>query len=191
MELLSPRHVGNNIASLERTTGNSEITWDLLWALFAPNTMMYHFHEYTEQPQALLMRRMKVRYRRDSTPYWHIMCDMIADDGLKFGYTKDLGISSRPHLYADLEIDQYDGGKRIQDLIAYPLKFVENPTQVRKELIERGRKYIRMVGHSCWETSGPAMRETINDRYEISRFKFSVSCETLFERRDFMRIPNI
>lgn len=151
--------------------------------------MMYHYHLYTEQPQALLMRRMKIRYRQDHTPYWHIMCDMVADDGLKFGYTKDLGISSGPHKYADLEIDEYEGGKKIQDLIVYPLKFVDDPAQVRKDLIERGRKFVRLVGHSYWETSGPAMRETINDRYEISRSKFNVGRDTLFEWRGIIESP--
>ena len=103
--------------------------------------MMYHFHQCTEQPQVLLMRRIRQRYRKDGTPYWHVMCDMIADDGLKFGYTKDLGIASRPDLHADLEIDQYDGARRIQDLIVYPLEYAANPAQVRKDLVERGKKY--------------------------------------------------
>lgn len=169
-------HHGANIASVENMTAHNEITWELLWALLTPQTMMYHYHQFTEQHQVLIMRRLKVRYRKDSTPYWHIMCDMIADDGLKFGYTKDLGITSRPDLYADLEIDQYEGVKKIQDLLVYPLKFARDPENIRLDLIERGKKYVRMVGHSYWETSGPAMKETMNDRYEVNRSKFSVSC---------------
>ena len=100
---------------------------------------------------------------------------MIVDDGLKFGFTKDLGITPRPDLYADLEIDQYEGAKKIQDLIAYPLKFTQNPERIREQLIERGKKYVGMVGHSYWETGGSAMKETMNDRYEVHRSKFKVS----------------
>ena len=147
--------------------------------------MMYHFHQYTEQPQVLLMRRIRQRYRKDGTPYWHVMCDMIADDGLKFGYTKDLGIASRPDLYADLEIDQYDGARRIQDLIVYPLEYAANAAKIRKDLVERGKKYARMIGNTYWETSGPAMRETMNDRYEVNRFKFSTHGRAMIDTASF------
>lgn len=131
------------------------------------------------------MRRMRQRHRKDGTPYWHVMCDMIADDGLKFGYTKDLGIASRPDLYSDLEIDQYDGVRRIQDLIVYPLEYAVNPAQVRKDLVERGKKYARMIGNTYWETSGPAMRETMNDRYEVNRFKFSTHGRAIVDTASF------
>ena len=104
------------------------------------------------------------------------------DDGLKFGFTKDLGITSRPDLYADLEIDQYEGAKKIQDLIAYPLRYAQNPDEIRAQLIERGKKYVEMVGHSCWETSGPAMKETMNDQYEVHRSKFKVGSLRYVER---------
>ena len=130
------------------------------------------------------MRSMKVRYRQDHTPYWHIACDMIADDGLKFGYTKDLGITPRPDRFSDIEIDQYEGAIKIQDLIAYPLKFAQEPEKIRKDLIERGKKYAQMIDHSCWETTGIAMKETMNDRYEVNRSKFRVS---LYQRSSYIR----
>lgn len=168
-------HHGKNIATVETMTADNEITWELLWALFAPNTMMYHYHQYTEQHQVVILRRTKVRYRKDNTPYWHVMCDMIADDGLKFGFTKHLGITPRPDLYYDLEIDQFEGAKKIQDLIISPLKFSQYPDKIRADLVERGRKFVGLVGHNYYETSGPAMKETINERYEVNRSKFSVS----------------
>jgi hypothetical protein len=168
-------HHGKNIATVENMTAEDEITFELLWALFAPNTMVYHFHQYTEQHQVLILRRTKVRYRKDGSPYWHVMCDMIADDGLKFGFTKDLGITSRPDMSYDLEIDQFEGSKKIQDLIAYPLKFARNPDQIRADLVERGRKFVAMMGNGYYETTGPAMKETVNERYEVHRSKFSVS----------------
>ena len=176
---------GSNITSLGNLLPAKEITWSLLWALFTPNCMMYHFHYYTEQPQVLIMRRIRQRYRKDGTPFWHVMCDMIADDGLKFGYTKDLGIASRPDLNSDLEIDQYDGARSIQDLIVYPLEYAPNPAQIRKDVIERGKKYARMIGNTYWETSGPAMRETMNDRYEVNRSRFSTHGRTMIDTASF------
>lgn len=166
---------GKNIKSLENMLPNNEITWPLLWALFTPNAMLYHFHLYTEQHQVLRMRRMKIRMRQDHTQYWHIMCDMIADDGLKFGYTKNLGISNRPDKYQDLEIDEYEGALKIHDLAVYPLELALDPAGIRSEVIERGKKYVCMTRNTYLETCGPAMRETMNDRYEVKRFQFNVS----------------
>ena len=171
---------GKNIKSLENMMPNNEITWPLLWALFRPNTMLYHFHQYTEQHQVLLMRRMKIRVRQDHTQYWHIMCDMIADDGLKFGYTKNLGISNRPDKFQDLEIDEFEGTLKLHDLAVYPLELSPNAAQIRSDVIERGRKYVSMTGHTYLETCGPAMRETMNDRYEVKRFLFKVSQNAIY-----------
>ena len=148
--------------------------------------MVYHWHQYTDQDQVLIFRHMNVRYRKDGTPYWQIMCDMIADDGLKFGYTKNLGINSRPDKYADIEIDKYEGAKKIQDLLVYPLEYTHEPQRIRKDLIDRGKKYVQMVGSSCWASSGPAMKEKANDRYEVNRSRFSVSeaCLSRFRMTD-------
>lgn len=168
-------HHGSNVATVENMTSQGEITWELLWALLTPNEHVYHYHQFTQQHQVLIMRQMKVRQRQDGTFYWHIMCDMIADDGLKFGFTKDLGITTRPDLYKDLEIDAFEGAKKIHDLLIYPLKYAEDPATIRKECIERGKKFVGMTGNTYWETSGPAMKETMNTRYEVNRSKFTVS----------------
>ena len=137
--------------------------------------MMYHFHGFTEQPQILLMRSMKVKYRGERSPYWLIVCDMVADDGLKFGYTKTLGITSKPTFITDLEINQFEGVRKIQDLTVYPLEYAPNSARIKSDLIARGKKYVRMVGHTFWETSGPALREILIDRYQIDHDNFSVS----------------
>lgn len=173
LQYVDEKH-GNNIASMKNLIPAREITWGLLWALYTPNTMMYHFNEFTEQIQVLRMRSMKVRFRKDSTPYWQINCDMIADDGVKFGYTKKLGLAQRPDLVTDLEIDEFDGARNIQDLVVYPLQYAENEVAIRSAAILRGKKYASMKDHSYWETSGPALRETMNDRWESKRSKFSV-----------------
>ena len=122
----------------------------------------YHFHELIEQPQILLMRSIKVKYRRERSPYWLIVYDMAADDGLKIWLT-------------DLEINQFDGVRKIQDLAVYLLEYAPNSARIKSKLIARGKKYVRMVGHTFWETSGPALREIVIDRYRIDHGNFGVS----------------
>ena len=165
---------GSNLATLERLLPSNEITWGLIWALFAPNMMMYHFHEFTEQAQILLVRNLKKSFKSDGTPYWHVDCDMIADDGLRFGFTKNLGLASRPEKEYDLIIDFYEGVRKIQDLTVYPLQYAEDDTAIRSNLLHRGKRYVEMTGHTYQETSGPAMRENMNSNFETKRLKFTV-----------------
>ncbi len=165
---------GSNIKSLESLLLSNQITWPLLWALFKPNARVYHFHQYTEEHMIMRMRTSKIRFRQNGARYWHLACDIIADDGLKFGYTKDSSITNRPDSHYDIEIDEFDGALRIQDLVVYPLDFAQNPAQIKSEAIKRGKKYVRMTEGSYFETTGPAVRETMNDRYEVKRFSFQV-----------------
>ena len=165
---------GSNLASLERLLLSNEITWGLIWALFAPNTVMYHFHEFTEQAQILSVRNIKKLFRTSGTPYWHVDCDMIADDGLRFGLTKNLCLASRPEEEYDLEIDFYEGARKIRDLIVYPLQYAEDHTAIRSNLLNRGKRYVEMTGHTYQEASGPAMRENMNSDFRIKRLKFTV-----------------
>lgn len=65
---------------------------------------------------------------------------MVADDGLKFGNTKTLGIASKPSFITDLEINQVDGIRKIQDLTVYPLEYTLNSARIKSDLIARGKK---------------------------------------------------
>lgn len=142
-----------------------EITWDLLWTLFSPNTMIYNDDEITEQPQAFLFRGMEEKWTQAGTRYWFIRADFVADSGQKFGY------ASHPKGF---EIHEYEGARKIRDLVIYPLRFYENEAALRKELIERGKKYSRLSTPTIWETSGPAMTEERNSNWETRPFKFTV-----------------
>jgi hypothetical protein len=112
-----------------------EITWDFLWALFSPNIMIYNDDEITEQPQVFIFRGIEVEYTRAGTRYWSIRADFIADSRQKFGFA-----SHRKGFV----IHEYEGARKIRDLVTYPLQFYENEAVLRKELVERGKKYSRL-----------------------------------------------
>ena len=156
---------GDNIANYDSLTAAGEITWDLLWALFTPNLLLYHYHELTEQHQVMRMKSIKQKRYTDNTPYWKISCDIVADDGLKFGFAKEP---------LPLEIPLYGGARKIVDLLLYPLRFRQDEAEIRAELIRRGKKYAGIDGPIFWESSGPAIEEIRNDRFKTMNKKITV-----------------
>ncbi|KAJ9627686.1 hypothetical protein H2203_002898 [Taxawa tesnikishii (nom. ined.)] len=164
LEYIQADH-GGNIENFDSLVASKQITWDLMWALLAPNCLLYHWHELTEQHQVLLCRSIKKRERMDRSIYWHVQCDIVADDGIKFGMAKEP---------LALEIDEYEGARNIEDLSVFPLSFAKDPDSIRKELIARGKKYVAMAGRPVyWEVSGQAMTEKMNEGFDVKRFKFT------------------
>lgn len=157
------------IANMSTLLGAGECTWDLLWALFPPSSLVYHFHKYTQEPMILRFRSMKKRERpEDNVIHWSITCDVIVDNGVRFGlgqYTEAI------------EIDPYAGARKIKDLIIVPLEFADQEDELRKTLRERGKKYTEITGAKFYEVSGLAVREEINPNkdWQTKRFSFTVS----------------
>jgi hypothetical protein len=161
---------GGQIDDFERLTSFGEITYDLLWALFVPNSLAYHFHEFTEQHQIFLVRSVQYLRRQDKSFYLSLDCDIITRDGKSSGFARD----------SSLEIDEFQGARKIQDLIVFPLKYHADASVIRDLAIRRGKKFIQMVGPTYHEISGPAMKEVMlldNKEFnskEVRRLKFSV-----------------
>lgn len=130
-----------------KLTSLQEITWDLLWALFTPNSLVFNRHEYTEQNRLLLVRRADYCERIDESKYLQVVCDAVSDDGAAFGYSR--------HYF---EIDKYSGARPIAELEVYPLRFRPDKDVVYARAVELGKFYVQMPAHSYHEISGSAMR---------------------------------
>lgn len=76
------RETLNNCSSL---LAAGEISWPLLWTLIKPNSLVYHYQELSEQHQLLKFRSMKMMSTGIKPSYWQLNCDIIADDGNRFG----------------------------------------------------------------------------------------------------------
>jgi hypothetical protein len=155
---------GAVIADMSSLQAAGEITWELLWALLSPNELVYHYHKLTEQDQVLRFRRISKYFRESGTPYWSIRCEIVADDGIGFGLAKEP---------LALEIDEFDGTRRIQDLIVYPLRLHAHAARVRKETLARGRAYAKLDKPTLLRTSGPAMWEERDERWRPHWLKFA------------------
>ncbi|CZR51157.1 related to TOB3 (member of AAA-ATPase family) [Phialocephala subalpina] len=143
--LFTEEEHGAAIADMSTLLPAEECTWDLLWALFKPSSLVFHFHKYTQQPSLLLFR--------------------CVHSGVRFGLAR----------YPEkIEIDQFEGARKIGDLDVVPLQFMERESELRSFLGERGRRYAALK-KSYWEVSGLAVREERNPNLEWATKRFSFS----------------
>ncbi|PVI01842.1 hypothetical protein DM02DRAFT_654094 [Periconia macrospinosa] len=112
------------------------ITYNLVWALFKPNTIIYTpTYGNKDDP-----RCFKVDYCYEEEDWfgnkkWNIEGRYLEYDGKVFG----LG----DHF---VQINSFKGPRRIANIGAYPLSFYKDPEALREQLIERGKKFVALQG---------------------------------------------
>ena len=112
-----------------------EITYDLLWSLFKPNTVVYTTCYGTHKPRCVSYRFGEERTMDDGTDYFHLECYCLDFDGKTFGEaTVELGIS------------KFRGTKQIDSLGVFPLEYHPNRSEVQAYLVECGRKFVSLMG---------------------------------------------
>lgn len=114
------------------------ITFDLLWALFKPNTIAFtSTYGSVEHPRAF-----KVDYANRESSFmrgeWYCIEGRYLEyDGKTFG----LGDF-------DVDIEHFKGARKITSLSAYPLQNHKDPESIKKQLIERGKQFVSLDGMS-------------------------------------------
>ncbi|KAF2455229.1 P-loop containing nucleoside triphosphate hydrolase protein [Lineolata rhizophorae] len=108
-----------------------EITYDLLWALFKPNTEVYANCPEIDRPRCVKCNFGEERERTNRTKYFHLECRYLEWDG------KLLGEST-----VVFEIERFRGVKSISLLNAFPLKYLPSEREARTELIKNGRNFL-------------------------------------------------
>ena len=155
---------GNTILSLASLSEHDEITFDLLWTLFPPRTVVFTKKNEMNEPQALRFQTGSYETRQDRSEYFSLKCSMINHDGQDFGWGDHW-----------LEINGFEGAKKTYTLSALPLSLHPEKEAMRNQLIDRGRKYIQMLEPTCREYNGTAIRSNPNDgkpflKLNVSRF---------------------
>ncbi|KAL2056976.1 hypothetical protein ABVK25_002715 [Lepraria finkii] len=128
------KHFASTIQTLPQLIEHNEITFDLLWALFPPNSLVYTTCIYSEQPKCLVFDFGDVQVIKQQT-YWVLQGRYLDYDGKKFG-----------EVSRALLIPEYRGAKIITSLETFPLACHPEVAEVESTLIERGRKFMSLQG---------------------------------------------
>ena len=162
---------------------NKLITFDLLWALFKPNTIAYcSTYGDLDQPRAFKIDyATKVTHFLKGT-YYSIEGRYLEYDGKSFG----MGV-----MHTD--VSAFLGSRKISSLDCCPLQYHKDPEALRSKLIERGKKFVALKGMNYRSHKGmaytkrkrqilkiningrimvdPAIHRRINPNYPISTVK--------------------
>jgi len=114
---------------------NGEITYDLLWALFKPNSIVYSICFGTEKPRCVVYDDGEEGETSNGLKYYKMECHYLDYDGKVFGETS-----------INLAIVKFRGKKRISTLNASPLQYHPHAKEMTAHLLECGRKFVSMLG---------------------------------------------
>ena len=131
-------HFAAAIKTLPKLLEHGEITFDLLWALFRPNSIVYSVDENSEQPECTI-----VDFGEDKEgmrgKFFALDVRNINWDGKVFGEVSDI-----------IVIYEFPGAQPITSLDAFPLKYHQDMSTVKSTLIKRGRHFTALAGvHHC------------------------------------------
>jgi hypothetical protein len=124
--------LGNLIVGFKESTNLGQVTFQLLYTLFPPNTYVYRSHPYVEQDQILICRNLS--YERTQTGMVAALsCDFITNNGRTFGFAREV-----------LQIPSFNGTTKIRDLSVYPLDYHIDKKDVYDHAVERGKRFAKI-----------------------------------------------
>jgi hypothetical protein len=134
---------GGLIQHLDSLLEKGEITFDLLWTIFPPKTLVIATnHGLTHQPQALNLTSGSYEKQENGSRYYQVNGNIITHDGEDFGYGS-----------LTVAIDEFEGARSLTALPVFPFKYHQDHESLRKDLIARGRKFLFLIreGNVCQE----------------------------------------
>ncbi|KAJ5080863.1 ATPase AAA-type core [Penicillium angulare] len=112
------------------------ITFDLLWALYKPNTIAYTpTYGNADEPRAF-----KIEYAVKESSFmkgqWYdVEGRYLEYDGKDFGFGN-----------MSAEVESFKGARKITSLACYPLQYHSDPEGLRTRLVERGKRFVALRG---------------------------------------------
>lgn len=153
------------------------ITYDLVWALFKPNTIAFT-PTYTNKDDP---RCFKVDFTYEYESWmtgqksWVIDGRYLEYDGKAFG----LGDHQ-------VTVSSFKGHRKITSLSAYPLKYHKDPESIKEQLIARGKKFVALQGMNYRAQKGIAYM-----KHKNSVIRFIINGRVMIDPAIFRRInPN-
>jgi hypothetical protein len=112
------------------------ITFDLLWALFKPNTIAYTpTYGNSDEPRAF-----KIEYAIKESSFMRGQWYSVEGRYLEYD-GKDFGFGTM-----SAEVESFKGARKITSLACYPLQYHRDAEALRSRLVERGKRFVSLRG---------------------------------------------
>ncbi|KAK4691867.1 hypothetical protein P7C71_g5229, partial [Lecanoromycetidae sp. Uapishka_2] len=162
------QHFASTIGSLPQLLEHGEITFNLLWALFPPNSIVYTICIYSEQPKCLAYDHGEDKMIKDQK-YFVLSGRYLDFDGKRFG-----------EVSGGTAIAEFRGARQITALESFPLIYHKEREELESRLIDRGRHFASLKGiHHCAydglvhkKVQGKPVKLTVNGRIMVDPQSF-------------------
>ncbi|OCK73251.1 hypothetical protein K432DRAFT_313292, partial [Lepidopterella palustris CBS 459.81] len=142
-------HFASTTKSFLPLLEDGEITFNLLWALFRPNTPVITICDGSDQPRCLIYDSGEVKTSHFGEKYFELDCHYLDYDGNVFG-----------EVTTTLAIPEFRSKRKIISLNVFPLEYHKTQADVRRDLIRNGRKFMSLQGINHCEYEGLAYFRT-------------------------------
>jgi hypothetical protein len=168
-------------ASLASLSEHEEVTFDLLWALFPPNTTVYTKNNLLREHQVCKLQKGEYGRLPSGARYFELDLRYISHDGEKLGWAEKT-----------LQIGSFDGAKKVYNLNVIPLDKLPAKGAVCAELKRRGKRYLELLdapNGTYQEYIGAAIAENrdviVQDEYK--KVLLHVSGRIMLDSRTFLQ----
>jgi hypothetical protein len=168
-------------ASLASLAEHDEITFDLLWALFPPNTTVYTKGNLLREHQICKLQKGEYGSLPSGAKYYALSLRYISHDGEKLGWAEKT-----------VQIGPFDGAKKVYNLTVVPLERLPAKGAVCAELKKRGKRYMELLDAprgTYQEYTGAAIAENrdviVQDEYK--KVLFHVSGRVMLDSKIFLQ----
>ena len=189
---------GSTLANIANLTAHGEITFDLLYAVLVPRTILVTRDDATGEPRCLrLLSARREKGWRDDERYI-LTCEGVEaadpkkdaemrrnskddidhnsdDDDDQTASVRPVGRAFGTHT-TKISIRMFGGTQKINRLSAYPISYHADPEGLKATLIKRGRKWASLNGVHHVYYRGLAGKE---GHQSYIRYNVSHSCSTV------------
>jgi hypothetical protein len=130
----------STVAAIENSTSHGEITFELLFAIMVPRSIMVTTCPVTGELQALQL----VSATKSCTPSGFIYDLMF--DGIDFDDVDDPTARGFGRVQSRILLPSFAGTVKITSLDAYPIQYHPRESELRQSLIARGRTWAGLTG---------------------------------------------
>ncbi|KAI5779375.1 hypothetical protein EDC01DRAFT_780252 [Geopyxis carbonaria] len=135
---------------------NKMITFDLLWAVLKPNTIMYTTCAGSNEPRAFKLEYAQMNSSFLRGKWWSVEGRYLECRGEEDNKKNSSGFGWGTVM---VDIDAFKGARKIGSLACYPLDHRKDKEEMRAKLIERGRKFVTLRGQQYKAHKGLAFRK--------------------------------
>ncbi|KAK6365423.1 hypothetical protein LTR64_008792 [Lithohypha guttulata] len=158
-------------ARLQSLLETGKITYELLWALFPPNTLVLAMCPGSKQVRCL---RFQLAYKdktAQGVEHLVLQCEYVDYDGKILGWVIE-----------HLRLDRFHGAALITSLPIYPIDHYPD-RQISQVLIRRGRRFIELMGSHHGVYRGTAFLQ-VKDEYK----RLAIQSEIMVDANEFSKV---